>query len=441
MSFTSFLSKMVKILLINDSSSNPNWGDRAAAISLKTIITKHGGSIEATISEEELSRSNFDNLVDRLPQGRKKEKMKRIVNAFTPPILFHILDKSEQLLQSLRAYDTSDMIPKRLQDFDLYYKRLMRNRGHYSALFDKMQQTDLTIIHGNGCMMGNNRVARAELFLTYVIKRHFNKPVIIVNHTADFEHSSLLEIAYEIYPLFDDVVFRDTISVERCRSLCEGRFAPDTAFLFSPVKLEQWLPVAQRPTYFDVWPDSAAFNPAEPYICIGGSSLFYYVKDAIDPAIGFSGLINHIRSIYPGQILLTVSDLQDEAMFRQLANRFGLPLMALRTPVQQAVDVLGNAQAYIGGRWHPSIFALRGGTPVIPIASITFKMQALMEMAGLRSNVFDGCKLEEETGSVGDLLMEYWGEGEKLRKKLRDWAAEQSLKSLGNINFLKRILA
>ena len=52
-----------------------------------------------------------------------------------------------------------------------------------------------------------------QIFLTYIAKTIYDKPVIIVNHTADFSHPDLRRIAEEIYPLFDDVVFRDSIFV------------------------------------------------------------------------------------------------------------------------------------------------------------------------------------------------------------------------------------
>ena len=117
---------------------------------------------------------------------------------------------------------------------------------------------------------------RTELFLGFLIKTYFKKPIIIVNHTADFDHPDLLKIAQKVYPLFDDVVFRDPISEERCRTFCSGRFVPDSAFLFEPAPMETWKPIASRFTYFEVWPDRAQFDPTYPYLCVGGSSIFSY---------------------------------------------------------------------------------------------------------------------------------------------------------------------
>jgi polysaccharide pyruvyl transferase WcaK-like protein len=194
--------------------------------------------------------------------------------------------------------------------------------------------------------------------------------------------------------------------------------------------------VAQRPTFFDVWPDQAQFNPAEPYICIGGSSIYHYSK-SYDAERGFSKLINHIRSIYSGQIVLTASDARDQTIYRPIAKRLNLPLVGVSTPVQQAVDIVGNAQAYIGGRWHSSIFALRGGTPVVPLSSLTFKMEALSQMAGLPSVVFGALDLEHQKVAIGQQLQSYLEQGQELRDTLSIWAEKEALNSWENVAYLK----
>ncbi len=71
--------------------------------------------------------------------------------------------------------------------------------------------------------------------------------------------------------------------------------------------------------------------------------------------------------------MLTASDLVDEEIIRPLARGLGLPLVGLSTPIQQVADILGNADAYIGGRWHPAIFAMRGRDAVAPSVGNDFQ--------------------------------------------------------------------
>lgn len=420
----------MKVFFINDSTSNHNWGDRAAAIALRKMICASGARIVGAVTEDDLKFSLL--YKQRDPTESLTQK---IVKQFIPPLV----TKARMLIDRLLpAAGSDDMIPASWDQFESAADMVLRDPHVRSSLVKMIEDADLAVIHGDGCMVGNTRIARAELFLSYLIKKRFGKPVIMVNHTADFDHPTLRAMAENVYPLFDDVVFRDPISAQRCTSLCRGRFSADTAFLFKPVPLADWLPVAQRPTYFDVWPDTACFNPAEPYLCIGGSSIFSYNGTPQELIERVAALVTHIGSIYRGQIVLTVSDIVDQAVFRPIAQQLNLPLVGLTTPVQQAVDIIGNAQAYVGGRWHPSIFALRGGTPVVPISSKTFKMQALIEMSGLASCTFDALSIDQEKERMGQQLMSYIAQGDGLRHQLKLWAEEKSKNCWDNVTYLKQ---
>jgi polysaccharide pyruvyl transferase WcaK-like protein len=423
----------MKVLLINDSTSNPNWGDRAAAISLKKMISEMGGNITEVISEDDLRYSTFFNSSNS--QGKPNHsRTKELIKLLLPSVLLKI---GQKLAWYFNKAETRSLIPEKWENFERSVEAILKDRSLYPNLIKVVDTIDIAIIHGDGCMVGNGLLPRTELFLSYILKMHFNKPVIIVNHTADFDHPVLFKMAQEVYPLFDDVVFRDPISVERCKTLCNGRFAADTAFLFKPALPEQWLPVVRRPTYFDIWPDTAQFDPTEPYLCIGGSSAFSWEATPIEIIRDCTQLVKYIQSIYSGQVVLTSSDRIDQSVFRPIAKDLNLPLIGLTTPVQQAVDIIGNAEAYIGGRWHPGIFALRGGAPIIPISSKTFKIQALTSVFNLPSTVYDALNLDQAKVSIGRQLFSYLEQGNGLRDRLRDWAKNASENSWDNISFLR----
>lgn len=423
----------MKVLFINDSASNPNWGDRAAAISLKKMIKDVGGKIIYNITEEEIYQSNFNKKQNEYSEKKQTSQAKIIIKQFIPPFILSML---KIIRDKLSKFHDSNIIPENIEDFKKQLIRLGKKREHWQGLHNAIQNSDVAIIHGDGSMTGNGIHPRSLLFLSYIIKKEFNKPVVILNHTGDFSDSNLREIAESIYPLFDDVVFRDIISLKKCKNMCKARFSPDSAFIFKPIERIDWLKVARRLSYFDIWPDKANFNPEKKYICIGGSSIYPYLPKKFDPIHGYRHLIKHLLRKYHGQILLTVSDGQDQKIFRPISKELNLPLIGMSTPVQQAVDIVGNAEAYIGGRWHPGIFALRGGTPVIPIASVTFKMEALVEMAGLGNLTFDALNLDREKEKIFWQVKKYIDQGEKLRSRLRVWAERQSEKAYENIRYL-----
>lgn len=425
----------MKVLLINDGSTSPNWGDRAAGVALRIMISQFGGEIIHTVTEDDLYRSTLDG--DRpgpAPPGERDGR--ETVKLFVPPGLLKI---RRRLLSDPDATTGNRLIPARWEDYERCAGVLVGHDPPWPTLLRSMREMDVAIINGTGSIKGNKVHPRTLLFLGFVIKSHFNKPTLMINHTADFDHPDLLRVAEEVYPLLDDVVFRDPVSMERCSSFCPCRSAADTAFWFKPAARETWVSVAARPTYFDFWPNVAGFDPREPYLCVGGSSIFGGRAGDLDRIVqGYVFLIERLRAQYEGQIVLTGSDEIDEVIFRPVAQRLDLPLIGVTTPIQQAYDILGNADAYIGGRWHPGIFALRGGTPVLALSSKTFKMGALVEMAGLSSATFDALELGEQADSIGRRLQAILEEGEELRSRLRDWAGEMAEKSWDNLAYLKR---
>lgn len=425
----------MKVLFINDSTSNPNWGDRAASWMLQEMIARSGGRVSQRITESELGSGSFLQPRARSTAAGPAGEHNRWLQLATPPVLWKL---ETRLRTCLGASRRGLAIPERVEQFDALRREIMQGPDRCPELLAAMAEADLALIHGDGCMVGHGPLPRAVLFLIHLLKKEFAKTVALVNHTAAFDDPALLAMARSVYPLLDDVVYRDEISADRWRGHWSGRYAPDSAFLLEPAARDAWLPVASRDGFFDVWPDTARFDPSRPYLCLGGSSIYQF--DARPTAISneYAKLIDHIQKIHDGQIVLTASDGKDQRIFRPLAEELALPLVGLLTPVQQAVDIVGNATAYIGGRWHTSIFALRGGTPVIPLTAKTFKMQALVQMAGLPAAAFDALALDEAKHGIARALADCLAQGEELRARLRAWARGQAEDSWGNVAILQR---
>ncbi|WP_318556606.1 polysaccharide pyruvyl transferase family protein [Geobacter anodireducens] len=427
----------MKVFLINDSSSNSNWGDRAAATALKQMIVECGGKIHGIITEDDLRYSRLFHKTTPAPeQIHQNHRIKDLIRMFLPPIMFELRKGLQRLYQNNKS-GNSVYIPQTVNDFDSCAGLFLQREHSGTDCLDLIESSDVIVIHGDGCMVGNGIIPRTILFLGYLIKQYLNKKVVIVNHTTEFDHPDLYQMARKVYPLFDDVVFRDTFSVDHCNSLCRGRYCADTAFLFKPALRSEWEVISSRAGYFDVWPDTARFDPSKAYICMGGSSLFYCEGDSTHIINKYAELVKRVQKTFAGQIVLTSSDIVDQGIMRSIAQLLELPLVGLQIPVQQAVDIVGNAEAYIGGRWHPSIFALRGGTPVIPLSSKTFKMQALVQMAGLDFNASDALSLENEYDVIVDRLLSCLKQGNSLRMKLKQWAENEAEACWGNVDCLK----
>jgi hypothetical protein len=398
------------------------------------MIAGVGGRITAAITEHELGEVSFFDTQSLRPSHRSKSY--RAASLLLPPV---IPKASRRIARRVRGTDSKRWIPETWHDFEPKAKEVL-GRGHpWSRLADMLDDIDIAVMHGDGCMVGHGILPRTELFLAYLLKTRFELPVIIVNHTIDLEDPVLRQMVENVYPMLDDVVLRDPLSVETCREFCDARFAADSAFAFMPASRESWTAIARRPTYADVWPDSAPFDSSSPYLCIGGSSIFGLAHGSYEGLrVGYDALFAELARVYPGQIVLTASDMVDQDLFRPLAHELALPLVGLSTPVQQAVDILGNADAYIGGRWHPSIFAMRGGTPVLALSSKTSKMKSLVNMAKLAQDPFDAFDLASTAKPVAEQLVRYLEQGGALRAELAAWAATCACECWGNVDYLVR---
>lgn len=428
------------VFFINDTSDNANWGCRATTQALTSMIVENGADIKSRLYlsrmheiEEYIPNqickkleSSFQSAKKLLPIG------KRSINRLGKKLISPWWDK----LSGRR-----DIVPECFADFEGFAQDLMSNRILTSERAS-IESCDLVVINGEGSIYDRQRKGRMMLFLAYVAVKHFRKKCILVNHTADIHDPIMEEIVANVYPLLDDVVFREPLSYEACSKFLENSsttLASDAAFTYQPLSQTHLIAVASRDGYFSVWPDSAkGFDPSKPYICVGGSSIYLRPdRPQYDPVPGFLRLCQLLNEqIAP--VILIAPCYTDQNIFRPVAKTLKLPLIGLHTPTQQAADILGNASACISGRWHPSILALTGGTPIVTLTANTYKTQALLQQIGLEATTFDALNLHQEIDKIVELTASYIDQGNDLRNRLKAEASILANRSYRNIHYLAK---
>lgn len=418
----------MKVYLVNDTSLNLNWGSRAAIYKLRQMIEASGAEILSALPLHKLAFLDWDArpMTQKIYQAISKTLAKpQKIGSLT-----------QILLRQIPPY-LPDVIPQTWKDFRTCASQVVKGNTLPQVRRD-LEACDLVVIHGEGGIFGRQRESRMMLFIAYLAKQYFYKPVILVNQTSDLSDPLLYEMAQNIYPMLDDVVFRDPISAQMCKTFSEGFVAADTGFAFTPSAQKAWTEVASAPGYFHYYPETTGtFNPKQPYVCVGGSSI-YYRKDRpnYDPVAGFSKLCEAL--LEQTQVVLTASAKADLPIFEPIARRLGLPLMRPELPPQQAVDVLAHAVAYIGGRWHSSIFAFLGGAPVVPLGAHTFKINSLLKHMELEVQPFEALDLERERDGIISLFNNYLAQGPSLRMTLRTRASRLGELSRENVRFLRK---
>ncbi len=418
----------LKVYLVNDTSLNLNWGSRATTYKLRQMLTRSGATVSGSLALQQLCYLDWES---RSATARFSKSLRGVAKHYP-------FSKLASVMLNHTARFLPEVAPPNWSEFDKLAKLLKAGRILPDVKANFLA-CDAVIINGEGGIFGTQRESRLMFFIAYAAKKYFNKSVAFVNHSADLRQPVLKEIAHKVYPLLDQVVFREAHSLELHAPDISGQVAADVAFDYKPAPYESWLKVASQPGYFHTFPDLwGEFDPRQPYVCVGGSSI-YFRKDrpAYNPVPGFVALCQRLQEEV-GQVVLTASAAADLPIFEPIAKAMGLPLIRPETSPQQAVDLLGHATAYVGGRWHGAIFAATGGTPIVTLAAHTFKVDALNEQLGLSDKPFNPLNLVQEQEGIVALVKKQLSSNSRIA--LRNRARELGQLSWQNVSFVREMI-
>lgn len=328
-----------------------------------------------------------------------------------------------------------------LSDFRNYANEVKAGRI-LADLTAVLRECDLVFLNGENFIRPGAHKGRMLLFLAYLAKTIFHKPCVLSNHSVDFDEADLAEIAGEIYPLLDEVHFQEETSFARGAPLAApgcSWLIPDVAWAVPAAPLAEWVALARRPGHFSAWPDSAEnFDPLHPYITVCASSIFSAPgHQNVDIAPAFVKLCKRLNDeVAP--VLLAAPCVAEHKIMRKVHSALRLPLLGANLPVRQAIDVIGNASAHVGGRWHLGIFAATGGTPTVALSANNHKMHSLMRQLQMDDPVFDALQLEQHIDAIVTLAGRHMEAGPPLRERLLRRSRELGAQVEHNMDFVRR---
>lgn len=400
----------MKICLVNDTSDDNNWGAKATSFALRELVEMAGGCVVSTIYQYHISAPHKNDV------GKRSEDI-------------------ERARCSSEGNDILDVAPTSWSDFECSARRVMCG-DIFGEIKAAISQCDVVLINGEGCIYDRTRQSRMIYFIAFLAKKYFGKATALVNHSVVLNDPVVNEIAHQVNPMLDDVVFREPDSALACQE-GHGRIAADAAYFYPHLSTEKNIHDARAKSLKKLLDGTERFDPMKPYVCVGGGSVYFRgLKPGFDPTPGLVSLCEKLHQ-KTGQVLLTASSEKDMHLMGSVSQELELPFIKNSVSTQQAIDVLGNAQAYIGARWHPSIFAHIGGVPVIAISKHTPKMDAFMKQAGMKPARFDPFSLGGQADLIVNEVENCIAEGEGLRKKLREGALRLKELSKESVRLLK----
>ncbi|NLE74850.1 MAG: hypothetical protein GX604_09525 [Actinobacteria bacterium] len=154
----------MKVIFINDSTSSPNWGDRAAATSLKRMIREAGGDVILSITETELTRTLLTEpqaeVWDRPVHRRGRDYFGLLVPPAVPRLGHRLAGRL--------GFPRGHRVPERWDGFPAAARAFVNDSEAWPSLRGAARLADVAIIHGDGAMVANGNIPRTMLFLAYV---------------------------------------------------------------------------------------------------------------------------------------------------------------------------------------------------------------------------------------------------------------------------------
>lgn len=363
-----------------DNTDAPNWGCRGTSLALRDCIDgaeRHVSSFPRAIAVR---------TVARIPPWRLPSRATQFADRLAGRANTAVASSMLPLVRHLDAIG---------EDFDRSARRLeavARSNELWADVLETIRRSTAVVINGEGSMIFTTPPRRDLLFQMTIarVAQRFGVPVHYVNAVISpcpqkGENRGTIDACMAVLASCASVIVRDPVSAEYARSLGlppqKVRCVPDALFTWST--FEQAL---ARPSVFaelESFPErgtifSERTRLPERYIALSGAS----VPPGTDRGAWierFVELVGRIEGEFGLPIVLVAPD-EGDAFLAAVGVRTHKPVVGPTTPILRGCGLLAHADAYVSGRYHPSIMAALGGTPLVHFTSNSHKLEGLREL-------------------------------------------------------------
>ncbi len=427
------------ILYVGDNRSNLNWG-RAASIALHELLSQSFEIVDSVRGDLfDLQTADVGYVHTLMP--RKHYPIFRALLKRRGNVIVRAYLRLERLLGA------RDFIH---EDPEISVKEICANSAHYPELKrikDAAQSADAIVVDGDGDLQFSEVPRRQTSFVLAMIALglHYKKPVFLINAMVSPPSSTgrgptTFQYARKLISQCKVVALRDPLSFGFAKKEFHGPaicYFPDSLFAWCRVITAGRMSVPANSRFVLPYPEEhlsgGQVDFSQPYICVGGGAVSASSPESAVKA--YSKLVQAILDM-DIQVCLVESDSPD-GYLRTVAANLRLGIVPARTSAFMSAAILGNARAFVSGRYHPSIMASLGGTPCIFLGSHGHKMESLAKVLDYQSPVtFSACPTDREIQNIVQLLRDYLKRGDTLREEIRQAADKRCGEAEGLPRFL-----
>jgi hypothetical protein len=375
---------MKNILLIGDLKTIRNWGAQGTSKCLNSYYNVEYADKYNLYSIEH--RSDIST-VNNHGNPYKYRILKSFLKQFIVDKAIYKKKVQRINIENVNKRDiTEDIIPHRWDEYS-EYARKMENSLILQYEKDLIEKCECIIINAEGSIVRKRtnektyrRAGRYYLFLAYYSKIIAKKKTYIINHTVDPNYLEIDEVIHNLYPRLDKVILREHISMSYLKSLginTENTIIGfDMLYLFNPT--QTWSKNLFLKSYL----------PRRKYICIGDSSGIPYVSWDIKNF--YENLIINCQSNFPEMdIVIIDGNSAISQILGEVSKKYNCCwINDMNSNYTDLYHILANAEIYVSGRWHPSILAAKGRTPIILWGADSCKTRSLHEQLNLKCDFY-----------------------------------------------------
>ncbi|MDP0498517.1 MAG: polysaccharide pyruvyl transferase family protein [Verrucomicrobiota bacterium JB022] len=369
------------ILYLADNRSRPNWGCRATSMALGALL-QQVGPISDIINGVETSASTMTPLRSgiALPKGVRRffRGTRRISWS-----VFYALDSFLDLSHDFLEVDTQRSV-----------ESFLRLKGRFPVLegiYQKFVRCEMLVINGEGTYIFTDRPRRDTLYYNFAIAlaKKMGKKACVVNAMFSDEpefgkNKKLYDETVRVLRQTDLITTRDPESYDYLMPDLEGhnvKYVPDALFTWS-AHMAEWKEhmrggvEAFESFGYETHKRVPDVDLSKPYIAVSGSS--WAARDQDRAYNTYKGLISELQKL--GLPLLIVPTCGGDVFLNRLAEDLSLPSVPVGIPIRIGAAILGNAEVFVSGRFHPAVMASCGGTPCVFLSSNSHKTRSLQNV-------------------------------------------------------------
>lgn len=418
----------MKVFLINDNESSTNIGCRATSNAMRYLINKKGHEVanEVYIDRLHTLKNEFSTL-------EALEKYQLVINKITGGNEELSLGEIRSL-RDLYAYPKNlySLTPKTVNEMNAL-SLISRRNNIFSDVYESIQYSDIVLINAEGAFYGSSDHAHWMLFFANEAVEMDSHCVLTnasVSRDEKYVSRGLREMITETLPKLDDIIFREKQSYKEYDSwtpVDNHKLSSDIAFV--DYQHRETLNKQEFIKHVDFWRnDRPDIGPQDDFICVGGNSIYPEKDTPSAPVNDYIELVDKLQVHYP--VILLPSKDDDENYLRDVANSTEATMLSTKNSVKCIKNVLASSSVYLGGRYHPAVFALSMGTPVVGMETKQSKMIGLLQQADQKPRVYKSYEFGHQVDSIFEHIREIIEENVNVEKRSIDRLTELAYKNI-----------